>query len=151
MSLPAPAPRQPDVVAIADLLRPAILRITRLLRLEAQKAGLPAQDAILLARIRATPGVGMSALAEIEQTSRPTMSTNLKRLEAAGLITRGEDAKDGRRSGFTLAPAGQRKLDQVRARRNDWLAQRLAKLAPEEREQLAAAAATLLKISGGPL
>jgi DNA-binding MarR family transcriptional regulator len=93
----------------------------------------------------------MSALAEIEQTSRPTMSNNLKRLETAGLITRGDDAQDGRRSGFTLAPAGQRKLDQVRARRNDWLAQRLAKLDPHEREQLAAAAATLLKISGGAL
>jgi DNA-binding MarR family transcriptional regulator len=151
MALSAPTSRTPDPVALADVLRPAVMRITRLLRQESQKAGVSTQDSILLARIRATPGLGVSALAEAEQTSRPTMSNHLKRLEAAGLVTRGADAEDGRRSGFTLAPAGQRKLDQIRARRNDWLAQRLATLAPHEREQLAAAAATLLKLSGRAL
>jgi DNA-binding MarR family transcriptional regulator len=142
------APSRPlDVVGLADALRPPLLRIARLLRLEAQKAGVSAQDSVLLGRIKGTPGIGVSALAEAEQTSRPTMSTHLKRLEASGLVSRGDDLEDGRRSGFTITPVGERKLEQIRARRNDWLAKRLAKLAPEDRARLAEAAEALLKLS----
>jgi DNA-binding MarR family transcriptional regulator len=147
MPLLAPAPPPLDAVGLADALRPPLLRIARLLRLEAQKAGVSAQDSVLLGRITKTPGIGVSALAASEQTSRPTMSNHLKRLEAAGFVARGGDAEDGRRSGFTITPSGERKLEQIRARRNDWLAKRLAKLAPDEREQLANAAAALLKLS----
>jgi DNA-binding MarR family transcriptional regulator len=147
MSLIASPPRSADPTALAEALRPALLRLARVLRLEAQKAGVSAQDSVLLGRIKQAPGVGVSALADAEQTSRPTMSAHLKRLEADGLVTRGDDAQDGRRCGFTLTPAGERKLEQIRARRNDWLARRVAQLAPGEREQLAAAAASLLKLS----
>ena len=146
MSLPPPAERPSDVVALADALRPGVLRLSRLLRLGAQKAGVAAPDVVLLGRIKLMPGIGVSALADIEQMSRPTMSAHLKRLEAAGLAGRSEDAADGRRSGFTLTSAGERKLEQIRARRNDWLARRLAKLPPHERERLAAAADLLLKL-----
>src|SRR5437667_6880402 len=125
MSVLAPARPPLDAVGLADALRPPLLRIARLLRLEAQKAGVSAQDSVLLGRIKATPGIGVSALADSEQTSRPTMSNHLKRLEAAGFVVRGGDAEDGRRSGFTITPAGERKLEQIRARRNDWLAKRL--------------------------
>lgn len=135
------------VVALADDLRPALLRLSRRLRNEAQKAGLSAQDAILLGLVKAKPGIGVSGLAEAEQTSKPTMSGHIKRLEAEGLVVRLIDAEDGRRSGLTLTPAGARKLEQIRAQRNDWLAKRLAKLEPSEREQIAAAAAALLKLA----
>lgn len=142
---PAPAPR--EVIALADALRPALLRLSRRLRNEAQRAGMSAPDAILLGLVKAYPGIGVSGLAEAEQTSKPTMSGHVKRLEAEGLIARAEDLEDGRRSGLTLTPAGARKLDQIRAQRNDWLAKRLSRLEPAEREQLAAAAATLLKLA----
>ena len=143
-------PTSPDarrVVALADDLRPALLRLSRRLRNEAQKAGLSAQDAVLLGLVKAKPGIGVSGLAESEQTSRPTMSGHIKRLEAEGLVARLIDAEDGRRSGLTLTPAGARKLEQIRAQRNDWLAKRLTKLEPAEREQIAAAAAALLKLA----
>jgi len=135
------------VVALADDLRPALLRLSRRLRNEAQKAGLSAQDAILLGLVKAKPGIGVSGLAEAEQTSKPTMSGHIKRLEAEGLVVRLIDAEDGRRSGLTLTRVGARKLEQIRAQRNDWLAKRLAKLEPAEREQIAAAAAALLKLA----
>jgi hypothetical protein len=35
------------IIDLAELLRPAILRVSRRLRQEAQKAGLSAQDALL--------------------------------------------------------------------------------------------------------
>jgi DNA-binding MarR family transcriptional regulator len=74
------------------------------------------------------------------------MSGHVKRLEAAGWIVRREDAADGRRSGLQVTPAGARQIEAIRKRRNDWLAARLAKLTPDERDRLAAAAAPLLKL-----
>jgi DNA-binding MarR family transcriptional regulator len=143
----APSPDARKVVALADALRPALLRLSRRLRTEALKAGLSAQDAVLLGLVKTRPGIGVSGLADLEQASRPTMSGHVKRLEAEGLLQRTDDAEDGRRCGFTLTPAGARKLEQIRAQRNDWLARRLAKLEPAERELLSAAAAALLKLS----
>jgi DNA-binding MarR family transcriptional regulator len=141
------APDARSVVAVAEDLRPALLRLSRRLRNEAQRTGLSAQDTIVLGLIRSRPGIGVSGLAEAEQTSKPTMSGHVKRLEAEGLVMRDADADDGRRCGLTLTPAGLRKLEQVRAQRNDWLAERLARLAPDERAQIAAAAAALLKLA----
>ena len=135
-----------DPIALADAIRPALTRVSRRLRLEAQKAGLSAQDVFLLSHIRKHPGVGVSALAEAEQTSRPTMSGHIKRLEAAGLIARSDDDADGRRYGLSITPAGVRQLDAIRRQRNDWLAARLARLSPAERQALAAATGPLLKL-----
>ncbi|RAK58440.1 MarR family transcriptional regulator [Phenylobacterium hankyongense] len=147
--MPAAAVTDPtDIVALADALRPALLRVSRRLRQEAQKAGLSAQDALLLGAIKKNPGVGVSALADAERTSRPTMSGHIKRLEALGLVARSGDEADGRRSGLAITAAGARKLDIIRRQRNDWLAARLATLPAAERATLAAAAAPLLKLVG---
>jgi DNA-binding MarR family transcriptional regulator len=108
--------------------------------------GLSAQDALLLGHIRKAPGVGVSALADFEQTSKPTMSAHVKRLEAAGLVARSSHAEDGRRSGLTVTAAGARKLDMIRRERNDWLAARLSRLTGAERAVLKAAAPALLRL-----
>jgi DNA-binding MarR family transcriptional regulator len=135
-----------DVAALAEALRPAILRVSRRLRAEAQKAGLSSQDALLLGHISKHPGVGVSALAEFERTSKPTMSAHIKRLEAAGLVARASHAEDARRSGLSITAAGQRKLELIRRERNDWLAARLARLTEAERALLADAAPALLRL-----
>jgi DNA-binding MarR family transcriptional regulator len=131
---------------LAETLRPAILRVSRRLRQEAQRAGVSALDALLLNQIKRSPGVGVCDLADAEQISRPTMSSHVKRLEAAGWIARADHAEDGRRSGLAITEAGQRQLDAVRQLRNDWLATRIAKLPPEARAKLEDAAAPLLQL-----
>src|SRR5689334_13629383 len=136
----------PDIIALAEALRPGVLRVSRRLRQEAQKAGLSAQDALLLGRIKHNPGVGVSELADEEQISRPTMSAHVKRLEGEGLVVRAGHDVDGRRFGLTITQAGARKLDAIRRRRNDWLAARLAQLSPAERGRLAAACEPLLRL-----
>lgn len=136
----------PDIRALAEALRPALLRVSRRLRLEAQKVGLSAQDALLLGHITKHPGIGVSALADAEKISRPTMSAHIKRLEAEGLVARSDDAADGRRSGLAITPAGLDKLEMIRATRNDWLATRLARLPADDRALLEAAADALLRL-----
>jgi DNA-binding MarR family transcriptional regulator len=136
-----------DVSVLAEALRGPLLRVSRRLRAEAQKVGLSAQDAIVLGYIKKNPGAGVSAIADFEQVSRPTMSSHVKRLEAAGWLTRADDAEDGRRSGLTVTPAGLRKLEAIQRHRTDWLAARLVGLTPAERDALLAAAAPLLRLA----
>ena len=136
-----------DIAALAEALRRPLLRVSRRLRQEGQKAGLTAQEAVILGYLKKNPGVGVSELADFEQISRPTMSSHVKRLEAAGGIARADDAEDGRRQGLTVTPAGLRKHAAAQAARNDWLAARLKRLTPAEREALLAAAAPLLKLA----
>ena len=139
-------PNSPETLALADSLRAPLLRAARRLRQEAQRAGSSALDALILGYIRRRPGVGVSELAQAEQISRPSMSSHIKRLEAAGWIQRFDDQEDGRRSGLQITPAGEAQLDAVRQRRNDWLADRLARLTPEARAALAAAGPPLLQL-----
>jgi len=141
------APDIEDVFALAEALRGPLLRVSRRLRHEGQKAGLSAQDALLLGYLKKNPGAGVSELADFEQISRPTMSSHVKRLEAAGWIVRTDDAADGRRQGLTVTPSGLRKHAAIQRHRNDWLAARLVRLSTEERERLAAAAGPLLKLT----
>lgn len=136
----------PEPTKLAEALRPALLRVSRRLRQEAQRAGVSALDALILGQIMRIPGVGVCDLADAEQLSRPTMSSHVKRLEAAGWVARAEHADDGRRSGLAVTPAGARQLEAIRQHRNDWLAARIAKLDPAARDDLDAAIAPLLQL-----
>lgn len=143
-----PAQSREDVRALAEALRPALLRLSRHLRREAQKAGVSALDAQLLGVIKKRPGIGGGELADLEQMTRPSMSSHLKRLEAAGWITRDPArVEDRRRVGLRLTAPGESALASIRRRRNDWLAARLADLSPEDRASLTAAAGPLAQLA----
>lgn len=131
---------------LADTLRPVLLRVSRRLRQESKSVGMSALDALLLGQVLRRPGVGVCDLADEEQISRPTMSSHVKRLEAAGWISRVMDQDDGRRSGLAITPSGLEALDAVRRQRNDWLSARLSRLSPEARAELARAAGPLLEL-----
>lgn len=144
--MPAAEAESPDVMALAALLRRPLLQVSRRLRHEAQKVGLSTQDAVIMGHLQGNPGAGVSQLAEAEQISRPTMSSHVKRLESQGWVRRAGDAEDGRRSGLSLTPGGLRKLEALKQLRNDWLANRLARLTAAERDCLAAAAEPLNRL-----
>jgi DNA-binding MarR family transcriptional regulator len=141
-------PTQKDILPLADALRPALLKVSRALRREAQRAGVSALDAQLLGVVKKHAGIGVSELAEREQMTRASMSGHVKRMEAAGWIARAApDHDDRRRVGLTLTAKGGKALDAIRRRRNDWLAARLAELTAAERTALAAAAAPLVRLA----
>jgi DNA-binding MarR family transcriptional regulator len=139
--------RREEIFALAEALRPGLLRVSRRLRREAQKAGLSALDVQLMAIIQKHPGVGAAELAEREQMTRPSMSGHVKRMSTAGWIIRDPTADDGRRVGLRLSPAGEQALEAIRQRRNDWLAERLLAVGPDARAALAAAAAPLARLA----
>ncbi|MFO1015183.1 MAG: MarR family transcriptional regulator [Caulobacteraceae bacterium] len=139
----------PGLLDLAENLRPALLRVSRQLRREAQRAGASALDAQLLNAIKKNPGIGLSDLAELEQMAKPSMSSHVKRLETAGWVAKtGSDCDDRRRVGLTLTPKGQKAMEAIRRQRNDWLAARLAGLSPEARAALTAALPALNGLAG---
>jgi len=141
-------PTDKDILPLTDALRPALMRVTRALRREAQRAGVSMLDAQLLGAVKKHPGIGVSDLAEREQMTPASMSGHVKRLEAAGWIARAAaNAEDRRRVGLTLTAKGGKALDAIRRRRNDWLAAGLARLSAEERAALAAAIGPLARLA----
>ena len=127
-----------DSVAIANRLRPVLLRLARELRREVHSLGVTGGQVSLLAAIKHNPGITATALAERERVSAAGMSGHLVRLEAARLIERTR-AADRRRIGLTLTPEGEKVLKSVRNRRTTLLTGMLDRLEPDERERIEAA------------
>ena len=127
-----------DTVAIANRLRPALLRLARELRREIHSLGVTGGQVSLLAQIAASPDITASELAERERISAPGMSGHLGRLEAANLIERAR-ATDRRRIGLRITDEGERVLRSVRKRRTAWLAEHLNGLTDDERDRIEAA------------
>jgi DNA-binding MarR family transcriptional regulator len=126
-----------------------VLRLSRELRREGGESGLTPLDSMLLGSIRHNRGIGVSELADLERMQVPTMSAHVKRLEAAGFVERDDDAHtDKRRTSLKLTKAGEKALDALRKKRNDWLAARLATLSEGERLALASAITPLSQLAG---
>src|SRR6266705_2648130 len=95
----------PTPEALADQLRPVLLRLSRELRREAQSLGVTGGQVALLIQIKRNPGITASELAGHERMSAPGMSGHIARLETAGLIERTR-AADRRRIGLSATPEG---------------------------------------------
>ncbi len=88
-------------------LQKMVFRLNRKLRASASPAGVSASDAVLLASVLQTPGIGVSELALEENVGRSVMSERVKRLESAGLICRADAPPQGdrRRVGLSVTAA----------------------------------------------
>jgi DNA-binding MarR family transcriptional regulator len=121
-----------DPVAVANRLRPVLLKLNRHLRREIHSLGVTGGQASLLFTIQRHPGIGVRELAALERMSAPGMSKYVGRLEAAGLVVRRTSDDDRRRVGFRLTPEAERVLRSVKSRRTAWLAARLRHLSSAE-------------------
>ena len=126
-------------LALANELRPVLLRLARELRHEAEQFGITGGQATLLWLVKRSPGLSLRALAELEGISPPALSGHIDRLERSGLVTRVRSTTDRRRVGLELTDDGHRILRSVRERRTAWLAERLGALEPAELDAVAAA------------
>jgi DNA-binding MarR family transcriptional regulator len=141
MQKPATAP---NTVAVADALRPVLLRVGRELRREARAVGISPEQVSLLVGIKYAPGIGIRDLATHERISAPALTKHVDRLERDGLVVRTPSPDDGRRVGLALTEEGQRVLRRVRSQRTAWLASRLRGL---DADELAAVEAAIEPLS----
>ena len=135
-----------DTTAVANRLRPVLLKLNRELRREIHSLGVTGVQVSLLVQIKYAPGIGVRELASRERMSVPGMSKFVTRLEEAGLIERAPVAGDRRRVGLIVTAAGHRVLRSVKSKRTAWLADRLRHLDPEELEAIDAAIEPLVHL-----
>ena len=135
-----------EPLAVANRLRPALLKLARELRREVHPLGVTGGQVSLLVQIRANPGIGARELAGLERISPAAMSGHVRRLERAGLVRRTTHPEDRRRQALALTPQGDSVLRSVRSRRTAWLAERLRGLSPEELEAVDRALEPLTKL-----
>ena len=128
----------------ADLLA-VVARLNRLATQRIQMP-LPAAQARLLATIEAHGEARIGDLAAVDHCSQPTMTTQVRRLEDAGLVSRMVDPGDARAVRIRITPDGKRTLNAVRADRAAAIAPQLAQLGPQDREVLAAAVEVLRRL-----
>ncbi|OBK44869.1 MarR family winged helix-turn-helix transcriptional regulator [Mycobacterium sp. 1081908.1] len=128
----------------ADLLA-VVARLNRLATQRIQMP-LPAAQARLLATIEAHGEARIGDLAGVDHCSQPTMTTQVRRLEDAGLVTRTVDPGDARAVRIRITADGIRTLDAVRADRAAAIEPQLALLEPADREVLKEAVEVLRRL-----
>src|SRR5215211_781073 len=112
-----------EPLAVANRLRPALLKLARELRRESHALGVTGGQVSLLFQIQRHRGIGVRDLAQLERISAAAMSGHVDRLERAGLVLRS-----------------------VKSRRTAWLASRLERLSPGELAAVDAAVEPLLAL-----
>jgi DNA-binding MarR family transcriptional regulator len=128
----------------ADLLA-VVARLNRLATQRIQMP-LPAAQARLLATIEMHGEARIGDLAAVDHCSQPTMTTQVRRLEDAGLVSRTVDPGDARAVRIRITPDGKRTLNAVRSDRAAAIAPQLAQLEPEDRKVLADAVDVLRRL-----
>lgn len=128
----------------ADLLA-VVARLNRLATQRIQMP-LPAAQARLLATIEAHGEARIGDLAAVDHCSQPTMTTQVRRLEDAGLVARTADPGDARAVRIRITAEGRRTLNAVRADRAAAIEPQLALLQPADREVLKQAVDVLRRL-----
>ena len=138
-----PAGGGEEAVGLADRLHSSAIHLLRHLRKEDDASGLTAPRLSALSVIVFAGPVTVGDLARAEQVQPPTISRLVQDLERDGLVSRNEDASDGRVRWVEATAKGTRLLHEGRSRRVARLARGLASLTARERSTLSAAAELL--------
>lgn len=122
--------------------------VARINRLATQRARLPLgfAQARLLSTIEDQGATRISDLAALDHSSQPTMTTQVRRLEDAGLVTRTMDPADGRAVLITITPKGVATLQQVRVDRGAAIDPYLERLSEADRQTLGEAVVVLRRL-----
>ena len=128
----------------ADLLA-VVARINRLAN-QRVRMPIPFAQARLLSTIEDQGEARISDLASLDHCSQPTMTTQVRRLEDAGMVTRTPDPLDARAVLIRITPDGVAALRQARLDRGAAIDPYLERLSDAERERLTEAVDVLRRV-----
>ncbi|MGE2733252.1 MarR family winged helix-turn-helix transcriptional regulator [Mycolicibacterium vaccae] len=131
----------------ADLLS-VVARLNRLAN-QRVRIPLPFAQARLLSTIEDQGEARISDLAALDHCSQPTMTTQVRRLEDAGLVTRTADPQDARAVLIRITPEGVTALRQARADRGAVIDPYLERLSAEDRDCLTNAVDVMRRLIEG--
>lgn len=129
-------------------VRVTLRRVLRRLREVDASGDLTPSQASALARIAKGDAATASALAALEGVKPQSMANTLAALEAAGLVRREQDSRDGRRQIVTLTEVSSERVAGDRAARQEWLTAAMAEqYSEDERRQIIDALGLLDRIA----
>jgi DNA-binding MarR family transcriptional regulator len=128
-------------------VRLAVFRLSRRLRLEKTDDELSDTQFGVLAVLNRFGPHTLSALAERERVTAPSMNRTVNYLEGRGYLRRDADEADRRRSNIVITDAGAAVVRETIAKRDAWLTSRIRRLPAEERAILVQAAEILGRIA----
>lgn len=128
----------------SDLLS-VVARINRLAN-QRLRMPVPFAQARLLSTIEDKGEARISDLAALDHCSQPTMTTQVRRLEDAGMVTRTADPNDARAVLIRITPDGVAALRQARADRGAAVDPYLEQMSDADRECLARAVVIMKRI-----
>ncbi len=134
-----------DLTAVGNDLLRATARLNRWATRHAS-FDVPYAQARLLALLDELGPARVSVLAEADNSSQPTLTTQVQRLEASGWARREADPDDARATLISLTAEGRSALEGVRRARFDVLAPVLEHLDPADQEHLRDAVALLQRV-----
>ncbi|WP_241251106.1 MarR family transcriptional regulator [Candidatus Protofrankia californiensis] len=132
---------------LASVLRLSVMRLSRRMRQERSNTLTPTQIATL-ATLKRHGSMTLGELAAHERVQPPSMTRVVAHLAEAGLVARSAHPSDGRQVIAGITEAGIDLLEADRRRRDEWLAERLASLSPDEMAALERAAPILDTLAG---
>jgi DNA-binding MarR family transcriptional regulator len=132
---------------LASLLRPSLLRLTRLVRNQRVDLSVTLTQLSVLGTLHRRGPMSAGELAAYERVQPPSMTKVIASLEARGLLLRDIHPIDRRQAVIAITAAGVKLLDDERRSRDAWLTRRLAALTPEERAIVRAAIPVLDKLA----
>jgi DNA-binding MarR family transcriptional regulator len=134
--------------AVAGLGADLLAVVARLNRYATQRIQmqLPAAQARLLSTIDAHGEARICDLAAVDHCSQPTMTTQVRRLEDAGLVTRTVDPGDARAVRIKITAEGMQTLNRVRADRARAIEPQLGGLDDADRQTLVEAVTVLRRL-----
>jgi DNA-binding MarR family transcriptional regulator len=135
------------IAELASQLRPALLRLTRLVRNQRVDMSVTLTQLSAMATLRKSGPMSAGELAGCERVQPPSMTKVLANLEERGLVRREVHPKDRRQAVIEITPAGEALLDDERRSRDAWLSKQLAMLSAEERAALQRAIPIMEKLA----
>jgi DNA-binding MarR family transcriptional regulator len=124
------------IAELASHLRPALLRLTRLVRNQRVDMSVTLTQLSAMYTLHKHGPMSAGDLATYERVQPPSMTKVLSHLEGRGLVRREVHPTDRRQAIIAITPSGVELLDSERRSRDAWLTRRLATLTAEERALL---------------
>ncbi|MFZ2965070.1 MAG: MarR family transcriptional regulator [Rhodoglobus sp.] len=130
-----------------DELRMAVLRLGRRLRLERAPGDVSDSQLSALFVLWKEGPMTLTALAERERVTPPSMNRTVNGLVEAGLVARSGSADDGRKVLIEATGAGAALAQEIKRRRAAWFSRQVATLDDAERAALEVAAPILRRLA----
>ena len=121
------------IAELASQLRPALLRLTRLVRNQRVDMSVTLTQLSAMAALRKHGPMSAGELAAFERVQPPSMTKVLANLEERGLVRREVHPTDRRQAVLEITAEGDALLESERRSRDAWLTRQLATLSAEDR------------------